>query len=462
MLLIQALPLLVLLALLASGRAGPVVACLAALAATLPAIRASLPPDATVGGYILAHTLEGAFLAASPVGIVLGGLLFHAVARGEGGGGSRRGDIPGVLFASAFLLGLFAESVTGFGVGMVFTIGALREVGVTGAPAAAIGLMSQALIIWGGLGPGTALGAALAGLPAQAIAQRNSWQAAPWLLLLVPLFWRLAARAGHPVPTAARPAQLAWVAALAALLIAACHALPWEVAGLLAAGPPLLARLWRDDPPRSAPDWRRAARAIFPYALLTAALLAGRAWTGAPAFHPYPGLPALGLGHPLVALWTVSLILLVARRRDGAWSALRRGRRPALVILLYVILARWLIGTGAPTALAAALEGALGDLAPYAAPFVAALSGFIAGTNVGSNSIAMTLQAALGRLHGLDPVLLPAVQNFVGAAVLLLSPQVVGIAAGLAGERRAAPIWRLVWPIVPIALAIGLVSVAIG
>ncbi|MFC4167492.1 hypothetical protein, partial [Teichococcus aestuarii] len=50
LLLLQSAPLLLLLALLLSGRAGPVGACLAALAAALPAIALSLPPAAEAGG----------------------------------------------------------------------------------------------------------------------------------------------------------------------------------------------------------------------------------------------------------------------------------------------------------------------------------------------------------------------------------------------------------------------------
>ena len=459
---LQALPLISLVLLLASGRAGPFIACGAALIASLPAIVTAIGV-AAVPIFVAVRTTEAVWLALPPLGIVLGGLLFHAAVRRPPPREQSR-DAIGSAFVAAFLLGPFAESVTGFGVGMVFAIGALRQAGFAGAYAAGIGLISQALIEWGGLGPGTALGAALAGTPAQDVAAQNAVQAAVWFVLLLPLFWRIAAHSGHPVPAARRPAQVAWVASVGVLLIVAAHLLPWEVSRLLATGIVLCVRLLRDDLPQDRQAMRRTMVIAGPYLLLTTMLLATRLWHGAPCLKPYSEFPPIGLDHPMVALWVAALLVAVARGVSASElkAALLHGRRPALAILIYVILARWLFGAGVPHALASALERGFGGFAPFAAPFVGAASGFVAGTNVGSNSTAMTLQAELGKLYGLDPVLLPSVQNFVGASVILLSPQINAVAGSLAGESRISRIWRLMWPVAPIAIAIGLASVAIG
>lgn len=63
------------------------------------------------------------------------------------------------MFTAAFLLGPFAETVTGFCVGAIFALGVMRRAGVAPVPAAAMSLLTLALIPWGGLGPGTAVGA---------------------------------------------------------------------------------------------------------------------------------------------------------------------------------------------------------------------------------------------------------------------------------------------------------------
>ena len=75
---LQALPLLLLIGLLFSGRVAPVPAVLAALATAIPAAFVSLPGGVTLPGFLGDHSLRGAYLALQPMGVVLAGLLFHA------------------------------------------------------------------------------------------------------------------------------------------------------------------------------------------------------------------------------------------------------------------------------------------------------------------------------------------------------------------------------------------------
>jgi lactate permease len=465
-LLIQSLPLLALVVLLASGRASAMSACLTALLLTLPAALLAVPAGADRAGwmasFLLAGMGQGLWLALIPVGIILGGLVFHASAAGPDDA-RPEGDPVDTLFTGAFLLGGFTETVTGFGIGAIFALAAFRRVGVTGLPAATIALFSQMLIPWGGLGPGTAVGAALAGLAPQALAGRNALILAAELPLVLPLFWHLCAIAGHPVPTRRRVAQLLWLLAESALLVALHHLVPWEVCGLLATGLVLTVRLLHADPPRGADGWIVRLRAAFPYLLLAGTLLGSRLWRGAPALAPFPALPALPLNHAVFGLWLVGLILAIAAGRPLATvkGALHRGARPALTLLLFVLLARFLAGAGVPQALAGALAGIFGSAAPYAAPLLAGIAGFFAGTNVGSNAAMMPLQAELGRVAGIGPLVLPAVQN--GTLFLMLSPQAAAVISGLAGGG-ASPrgIWRLAWPIFPLSLAVGMAFIALS
>ena len=464
-LLIQALPLLALVGLLASGRAGPVAACTLAIVLSLPAAMLDLPDGAAgLPQFALASAAQGLWLALIPVGVMAGGLLFHAaIARPEREANAAPRDRVAVLFDSAFLLGPFTEAVTGFGVGSVFAIGALRRVGIEGAAAAAIAMLAQIIVPWGGLGPGTAVGAALAGIPAQTMALRNAVQLAAALPFLLLLFWRFAASAGVSIPARQRVAHAAWLAGLAGLLIGWHFLVPWEVCGLLATGPLLAARMLLAAPPRSADAWRRAVAGAFAYVLLAAVLLGSRLWPHPPALQPFADLPALPLNHAMVALWAVALGLLAARR-DGAMvatQALRRMPRTALVLLLFVLLARTLGNAGIPQALAVALAGVAGGLAPYAGPLLAAGGGFVTGTNTGGNSAMMPLQSALGRAAGLAPTVLPAVQN--GTLTLLMAPQLTAVVAQLAGGgTRLAQVWRLSWPVAVIGILIGMAAVAIG
>ena len=458
-LLLDALPLATLVLLLASGRVTPPVACLAAILLTLPAAW-PLAPGAALAPFLLRAVGQGLWLAIVPVGIITGGLVYYAAV---GARGAPEGTPTDTLFVAAFLLGPFMETVTGFGVGCVFALGLIRATGLRGPRAAAIGLLTQALIPWGGLGPGTALGAALAAVPPQAMALRNAAMVAAALPFLLLLFWRWTAAEGHPVPGRDKPSQLLWVLAVGASLIAWHRAAPWEMCGLLATGGALAAKLLWRAPPRTPAALQVMLRAAFPYLLLAASLLASHLWRRPPSLGLVAGLPPIAANSAMVVLWLVALLLLARTPAPLAAmrSALARARRPALALLGFVLFSRVLAAAGVPQGLAGALTGALGHAAPFAAPLLAGIAGFFAGTNVGSNAAMMPLQAALGRAAHLAPLVLPAVQN--GTLFLMLSPQLIAIASGvLADGTRPAGIWRVAWPIFPLALAIGLATVALG
>lgn len=255
---LQALPLLLLISLLFSGRVAPIPAVIAALLAAIPAAFVSLPADQALPGFLGEQMLRGAYLALQPMGVVLAGLLFHAAVSGLEGQGDGIAATPRRIFIATLLLGCFLESVTGFAVGALFALAALRKMGLGGAPAGAMALLALCLIPWGGLGPGTLLGAALIGLPAQDIAQISALPNAIWVIVLGPVLWRLCAAAGFAVPAAEKRIQMAYLLAVALLLVLCHRILPFEVIGIVATGLPLMLALWQLDPPRDRAAWRRA------------------------------------------------------------------------------------------------------------------------------------------------------------------------------------------------------------
>ena len=91
---------------------------------------------------------------------------------------------------------------------------------------------------------------------------------------------------------------------------------------------------------------------------------------------------------------------------------------------------------------------------------LAAGGGFVTGTNTGGNSAMMPLQAALGHAAHLPATVLPAVQN--GTLTLLMAPQLTAVVAQLSGGVALRAIWRMLWPVAPIGIAIGMAAVALG
>ncbi|MCA3417690.1 MAG: hypothetical protein INF88_02220 [Roseomonas sp.] len=460
---LQALPLLLLIGLLFSGRVAPVPAVLAALAAAIPAAFVSLPGGIALPGFLAEQILRGAYLALQPMGVVLAGLLFHAAVSGTEASKDAQAATPRRIFIATLLAGCFLESVTGFGVGAVFALASLRGMGIIGAPAGAMALLALCLIPWGGLGPGTLLGAALIGQPAQEVARITALPNALWLLLLAPVLWRLCSAAGLGVPAAEKRAQMAYLVAVAALLFGCHWLLPFEVIGVIATGLPLVFALWRLAPPQDGAAWRKAMARLAPYALLTVALLAARAVPNPPAWQPFADLPAFPVTHVSLVLASVALLLLA--RRAGALGlaqgALKRGARPALIMLLYVLLARWMGESGATAALAREAAAALGPLAPYAVPPLGLMAGIVTGTNVGSNAALMPVQYKLGLAAGLPPVLAPGVHNFVGAAGAGMSFAVTAMICGLLADgTKPVQLWRLLWPSLAAVLLLGCAAMA--
>jgi lactate permease len=146
-----------------------------------------------------------------------------------------------------------------------------------------------------------------------------------------------------------------------------------------------------------------------------------------------------------------------------ARGALARARRPVVVMLLYVVLARWLAGSGMAGALAEAAAGAFGPFTPFAVPVLALAAGMVTGSNVGSNAALMPVQAALGAAAGLPPLLAPALQNFAGAAGAGMSFAVTAMICGLLADgTRPAQVWRLLLPSLLLVVLIGWVAILLS
>jgi len=454
MLLLQAAPLMVLLALLGSGLAGPLVACGVALALAIPAIAASLPEGATLAAFLGSETLRAAYLALQPMAVVAGGLLFHAAVQPAADGAAREANAARI-FAVTLPMGCFLESVTGFAVGAVFALAALRAMGIGGAVAVALSLQALVMVPWGGLGPGTALGAVLAGVPAQAAVAWTAWPNAGWIIALAPVMWWLQSRAGVVVSGREKAMQALMLGVLGGLLVALHRVFPFEVIGVVASGGVTIWALWRADPPR---DLMAALRMSWPYLVLTLCLLAARLVPNPPALRPFAELPAFPITHVAVVLWVVSTGLLLTRAdgRPRGLAALQRAQKPALAMLLYVTLGRWLAGSGIALALANALTEGKGDLAAYAITPLGFAAGMITGSNVGAKAALMPVQAALGQLLGLPVLLAPALHNFAGAAGAGMS--IAGTAmlcALLADGTRPVQVWRLMLPSMALVMLFG-------
>ncbi|MCC7428219.1 MAG: L-lactate permease [Alphaproteobacteria bacterium] len=452
---LAALPLLAVVGLLATRRARLATASLVALALTLPAMIAARGGLDGLAPFLWAEGLKGGFIALQPVLVLGAGLFFHRATerRGAAAESVRAAYRHRRLYAACFVIGPFAESATGFGVGQLLTATLIARLGVTGVPAAALGVFSQSMVPWGALAVGPLAISAVLGVPSGRFGAMTALFHGAVLLGHLPVFWRVVAAAGHAPSAADRAGDLLWTLALWPLLIGTNLWPGIEVAGIAGPGLLVVLHLWQDGAER-----RPLLALTAPYLVLAGAILATRILPPVTAItarflraDPYPGLPPLAPLH-LPAFWLVVVAAGVALRQGeparllaAARAAWAEGFQPMLATAAFIVMAQWMMAAGLAEAMGEALWRALGLAALPLAPALGALSAFITASNTSSLALFAPMTASLGARGGLPHGLLPAALNCLAATWCMFPPVRASISCALAGTPgREADIYALI------------------
>jgi lactate permease len=470
------LPLLLVLGLLASGQTGALIAGLAGLAATFAVSALLLWPQgpAAVATLWRHEVPAGAWLAWQVIAIIASGMFFHrcTLAQSAAMEDGKHPATPRRLWSVCFLLAPFAEAVTGFGVGYIIALAALRRLGLGGLPALLLGLYSQSLVPWGALATGTTVGATLAGLTPNQLGLGSALLQVPIHVFYLLLYWRFARRAGIAVPTAQKLDDAAWTALLLGLIWLANLHTDVEIAGAAPLALLLALRFWRDERPDGA-HLAAALRRNAPYVALTVALCATRLvpplrdllkplW----ALRPYDNQPAFA---PFYApgFWLISIglvVLLAARAPIGrAVSDTARGAwRSCAVTLVFVIMAELYVGSGMAQQIAEAMRATAGRTAALGVPLFAGVGGFLTGGGSAGNAMLMPMVTALAKAVAVDPGWVAAVQNSVCTNLTMLSPIRVSMGVGLLAHTVSdAELYRRAWPLGVPPLVVGVAAIAL-
>lgn len=475
------LPTIVLALAVLGGRCSPILAAFLGLATAVPVAFATAPVPFGLAG--LADALaRGAWIGTTIAPYILGGLLFwRLAARPAAADAASAGGTAGTaepagerlakrrrLFFACFLVGPFAESATGFGVGMLGTIALLAPLRLAPSRLMVFALLSQTYIPWGAMGSGTLLAAAYAKMPAAELAFHSLLpvgllMGAVWL----PLFWLTARRSGVTAPVTEHLREVGWIAAcLAALAPATIHLGP-EIAMLSAFGPLIVLRHLLDTRPDAA-QLRAAAGRIAPYLALVGVLTLTRAVApvrtaleGFGRLAPYPDLPGwsplfhagsvLIVGAALVALRRGTLGTL-HRELPDAWKT---ARTPVVTVFLFAMLAEVLSIAGISRAIAVATFDGLGAAGVLAAPLLSVGLGVLTNSGSAANSLFMSSQVAMSAQANLSVPLAAALQHACGSCMSLFSPVRMSIAASLAdgkGSERAVYVGLLPYAVAGVAV----------
>ncbi|WP_114856788.1 L-lactate permease [Azospirillum brasilense] len=462
---------------LTAGTAGMALAAgvlMAALMAAQPSGATAPDWPAQLPGLLPAVALkagEGAWLAWHAMSIIAAGLLFHRAfeARAVKAEAQVEAKTPAerrrAVFVACLLAGPFAESVTGFGVGLVVALALLRPLNLPPAHAAALGLFSQMLAPWGALGVGTRVGAELIGVSFTELGTASAALMVVVLPSLLLVFWRLIHGAGLTSSLTDRVRDVALMLALAGLLWLTNRFVAPELGGGLATAVLLLAVEARRLP-RDAAGLSRLLTLLWPYVVLVGGLMATRlvpplsGWTAnSLVLDPFGGLaPMPLLRHPSTWLVAIALVMLASLPRGRALAvagpALRAALVPMAATLVFVELAAFMAASGGATAFGQAWQAVAGSAAVLAVPVLGAATGMLTGSNTASNALMMHIQVNLASGSGLPLIAAAAIQVVAGSVCTLLTPGRIVLASSLLGLTKAeSAIYRL-------ALPIGLASTA--
>lgn len=429
--------------------------------------------------------LEAGFIALTILWIIFPALCLYEVQARHGAFDVLRAALvrlsPDPRIAAlliAWFFALFVEGAAGFGTPVALAAPMLVTLGFAPVQAVTLVLIGHAAgVSFGAVGTPVLPQIAATGLGGFEIARATGLLHGllGWILLV--FAFRIAAAGTDPADHGARGwlwaglAALCFLAPFLGLSAVAGPELPTLAGALigLVLFVGVLHLAGRDRPaasPRAGrppPGPARLGRALLPYGVLLALILATRlipalretllavsldwrlfgTFEGAvqPLYHP---------GTMLFLGFVVGGLIQGRSARDladAAAAALRRLPMVALALLAMLALARLMVHAGMIDALAEAAAGVFGPAWPVVAPWVGTLGTFVTGSATASNILFTDFQQATAKALGLPVLLLVAAQGFGAAVGNIVCPHNIiagGATVGLAGRegevlRRTGP-----------------------
>ncbi len=198
-----------------------------------------------------------------------------------------------------------------------------------------------------------------------------------------------------------------------------------------------------------------AARPCWPYAILMATVVAwavpsvSRALATLTVRVPFPGLPGAVwkldvLASPGTAILLAAVLVALAARatlaqaRAALRASLTQLRHPLVTLLAMFALAQLMAASGMTRSVGVALAGS-GRAFPALLPWLAWLGAGIAGSNTASHALLGGLQAETAARLGLDPVRVAAIALIAAPFGKMIAPQVIAAAVAAADAPGAEP-----------------------
>ena len=375
--------------------------------------------------------------------IVGGGLQLSEVLRAAGGQAElanwireRAGQGVGATLLVVHGITPFAESLTGFGIGVTIGIPLLAHFGLPPRKVAVIGLLGLCAVPWGSMGPGSLIAATMSNVPFYDLGVASAIvSVVPFVMTGVVAAW-LTSSPGARVAAIAQGALSGMVLTLSVLLANVLFGTaPAGALGALVVV--LLHLLYTGRRGKTAELADAGRRSLWSYTVLLGGVLiagTGVRIVGLSNDWRYLASPALWL---FVAAFWFTRGVPARQVSQRAWSS---WKKVAPVTGVFIGLGILMAVSGMAAFLARTLAQAG---SPYlaVAPFVGAMGGFVTGSNSGANAMFATTQGEIARSLGVDVLGFMAVHNVSAAFLLMGSPGKIEMAvqlspAGAVSHRR--------------------------
>ncbi|WP_350268911.1 L-lactate permease [Brevibacterium sp. CBA3109] len=369
-------------------------------------------------------------------GMVLARLLEAAGSMGEISAWVESAAPSRPLGVALVVFGLvpFAESVTGFGIGVTIGVPVLRLLGCSLRQSAMLGLLGLIAVPWGALGPGTTVAAALAGLDVDELGVATAWiNAIPVVIVAASVILIMRPGLVSCLGIAAT-AALMWAGILTASI--AIGMAPAGIIGSLLViavmGGLFIIRR------RSTGFTRRLGIAVLPYATLTLGLLLARALQST-----FPSLLTQIVASPpfwlaaacIIAAFTVDSRRTVTRSAVRSWAPIGAGTAAFMLM-------GWVMTT-------TGMSAAIGSLVPAGlvllTPWLTATGAVVTGSNTGANSMFTGTIDAVAAASHISSLPVVAAGNAAGSLAALAAPPRVAMSVQMADPSGPASASDIGW-----------------
>lgn len=463
--LLWVLPALAVVGAIASGKISSLAASIIGLVIAFVVALTTAPHAYPIADAVVSLA-RGAWIGWIVVPYILGGLLFWQMAIRPGDAAMPvETSLPDLrarrrlLFTACFLIGPFAESATGFGVGIIGTMMLVRRLDLPPIYLLAFSLLSQTLILWGGMGSGAIVSAAFARTDPTTLAFNASLFLIAFNILWLPIYWRMADKAGIASGWRERISETVWLGISLALVIVATAMLGPEIAMLAAYGPIIVLRYLVDERP-GRQELVRAFNRMLPFAVLIGWLVLTRLLPPLKHFlqhtgriEPFAGAPEWSpLFHAGSWLVVAAILTGLLRGHSSAFpteikATWKTGHLAVLTIIAFSMMAELLSGSGIAGGLASGLFAALGRWSIVLTPIISAVFGALANSGNAANGLFMASQVTLATEAGLNVAAVIALQHIAALSLNMVSPVRMSIVCSLAGTPgRERDIYRVMLP----------------